>query len=60
MGEADEAKGQRADRAVDEQSPLDFAEVEVARQVGEAALVQQDVGSWETRCAPGLPSESSS
>ena len=59
MGEAGEAKGQRADRAVDEQSPWDFAGVEVARQVGEAVLVQPDVGPWETRCAPGLPKSSS-
>ena len=55
MGVAGEAKGPRAERAVDGQSPWDFAGVEVARQEGEAVLVQPDVGPWETRCAPGLP-----
>ena len=59
MGEADEAKGQRADIAVDEQSPWDFAEVEVARQVEEAVQVRPHGGPWETRNAPGLPKSSS-
>ena len=59
MGEAGEAKGPRADTEVDGQSPWDFAEVEVARQVEEAVQVRPDGGPWETRNAPGLPKSSS-
>ena len=57
MGEAGEAKGQRAKMTLDERSPWD--EVEVARQVEEAVQVQPNVGPWETRNAPGLPKSSS-
>ena len=41
---AGEAKGPRAERAVDGQSPWDFAEVVVASRVEVAARVRQDVG----------------
>ena len=43
MAVAGETKGPKADRAVDGQSPWDFAEVVVAPRVEVAARVRQDV-----------------
>ena len=54
MGVAGEAKGPRADKAVDGQSPWDFAEVVVASRVEVAARAQQSMNPEGMQCAPGL------